>query len=90
MNPEIAVQSQGPTSIVFASDYLNKISGEKIERECRRQIDGASARHAADVDTAWEKMRAAGVLPATSESTLLELIGTAAAPEFKALQRLIR
>jgi nicotinamidase-related amidase len=52
--------------------------------------DATSARHAADVETAWEKMRAAGVLPATSESVLLELIGTAAAPEFKALQRLIR
>jgi anti-anti-sigma factor len=24
---------------VFASDYLNKLSGEKIERECRRQLE---------------------------------------------------
>lgn len=24
---------------VFASDYLNKLTGEKIERECRRQLD---------------------------------------------------
>jgi anti-anti-sigma factor len=24
---------------VFASDYLNKLTGEKIERECKRQLD---------------------------------------------------
>jgi len=24
---------------VYASDYLNKLSGEKIERECRRQLN---------------------------------------------------
>lgn len=29
----------GETATVYASDYLNKLSGEKIERECRRQID---------------------------------------------------
>ncbi len=39
-NLEITVQSQGQTATVFASDYLNQITGEKIERECRRQIDG--------------------------------------------------
>lgn len=25
--------------MVYASDYLNKLTGEKIERECRRQLD---------------------------------------------------
>jgi anti-anti-sigma factor len=25
--------------VVYASDYLNKLTGEKIERECRRQLD---------------------------------------------------
>ena len=41
MNTEykIPVQTTGETSTVFASDYLNKLSGEKIERECRRQLD---------------------------------------------------
>ena len=38
-NYEIPVSSEGEISTVFASDYLNKISGEKIERECKRQID---------------------------------------------------
>jgi anti-anti-sigma factor len=27
------------TAVVYASDYLNKLSGERIERECRRQLD---------------------------------------------------
>jgi len=29
----------GATAVVYASDYLNKLSGEKIERECRRQLN---------------------------------------------------
>ena len=29
----------GTTAVVYASDYLNKLTGEKIERECRRQIE---------------------------------------------------
>jgi anti-anti-sigma regulatory factor len=29
----------GETATIFASDYLNKLSGERIERECRRQLD---------------------------------------------------
>ncbi|MFN2533309.1 MAG: STAS domain-containing protein [Pyrinomonadaceae bacterium] len=31
--------SVGTTTVVYASDYLNKLTGEKIERECRRQLD---------------------------------------------------
>ncbi len=38
-NFDIAVRTEGDIATVFASDYLNKISGEKIERECKRQID---------------------------------------------------
>lgn len=26
-------------SVIFADSYLNKLSGEQIEHECRRQID---------------------------------------------------
>jgi anti-anti-sigma factor len=29
----------GDTAIIYASDYLNKLSGERIERECKRQLD---------------------------------------------------
>ncbi len=34
----------GTTAVVYACDYLNKLTGETIERECRRQItDGCRA-----------------------------------------------
>jgi nicotinamidase-related amidase len=52
--------------------------------------DATSSRRAADVGPAWDKMRAAGMLPTSSEQALLELVRTAEAPEFKGLQRLIR
>lgn len=29
----------GTAAVVYASDYLNKVSGERIERECKRQLD---------------------------------------------------
>ena len=29
----------GDTAIIYASDYLNKLSGERIERECKNQFD---------------------------------------------------
>jgi anti-anti-sigma factor len=28
----------GQTAVIYASDYLNKLSGERIERECQRQL----------------------------------------------------
>ncbi len=41
MNNEttISVEASNDTATVFATDYLNKLSGEKIERECKRQLD---------------------------------------------------
>ena len=35
---EVSILTEGETATVFAGDYLNKLTGEKIERECRRQI----------------------------------------------------
>jgi len=29
----------GTTAVVYASDYLNKLTGETIERECKKQLD---------------------------------------------------
>jgi anti-anti-sigma factor len=29
----------GTTTVIYASDYLNRLSGERIERECKRQLD---------------------------------------------------
>src|ERR1041384_5326241 len=34
----------GTTAVVYASDYLNKLTGERIERECKKRLDdGARA-----------------------------------------------
>lgn len=37
--PLVRSHCVGNTAVVYASDYLNKLTGEKIERECRRQLD---------------------------------------------------
>ena len=29
----------GTTAVIYAGDYLNKLTGERIERECKRQLD---------------------------------------------------
>ena len=36
---DISVETSGETATVYANDYLNRLSGERIERECRRQLD---------------------------------------------------
>ena len=52
--------------------------------------DATSSRRPGDIRPAWEKMRAAGMLPTSSEQALLELVQTAEAAEFKKLQRLLK
>ena len=42
--PGVSVETEGETAIVYASDYLNKLSGEKIERECRHRLDAGCRR----------------------------------------------
>ena len=37
-----AVQTEGEKAIVYAGDYLNKLSGELIERECRKRLDAGA------------------------------------------------
>ena len=32
-------RSVGAASVIYASDYLNKVSGERVERECKRQLE---------------------------------------------------
>jgi anti-anti-sigma factor len=39
---KLQVRSVGDTAIIYASDYLNKLSGERIERECKRQLESGS------------------------------------------------
>jgi nicotinamidase-related amidase len=52
--------------------------------------DATSSRLARDVAPAWAKMLAAGMLPTTSEQSLLELVETADAPEFRTLQSMLK
>ena len=52
--------------------------------------DATSSRRREDCEVGWQKMMQSGVAPTTVESALLELVRTAEAPEFKALQRLIK
>jgi anti-anti-sigma factor len=35
----IQARCVGDAAIIYASDYLNKLSGERIERECKRQLE---------------------------------------------------
>lgn len=39
INASVRTRCIGATAVVYASDYLNKLSGERIERECLRQLD---------------------------------------------------
>jgi len=34
----VRLRSEGNLAVIYAGDYLNKLSGERIERECRRQL----------------------------------------------------
>lgn len=36
---EVSVETEGEKSVIYATDYLNKLSGEQIERVCKRQLD---------------------------------------------------
>jgi len=35
----VRARSIGNTAVIYASDYLNKLNGERIERECRQQLE---------------------------------------------------
>jgi len=38
----IPVQNVSETATVFAGDYLNKLSGETIERECKKRLEAGA------------------------------------------------
>jgi anti-anti-sigma regulatory factor len=37
--PYVRSHCVGTTAVIYASDYLNKLTGERIERECRKQLN---------------------------------------------------
>ena len=39
---ELQVPVEGEKAIVYAGDYINKLSGEKIERECKQKLDAGA------------------------------------------------
>lgn len=39
ISPSIRSHCVGTTAIIYASDYLNKLAGERIERECKSRLD---------------------------------------------------
>lgn len=40
MTPETeTAKADDKRAVVFAGDYLNKLSGEQVERECRRRLN---------------------------------------------------
>ena len=39
MDFDIDVIHEGDTAVVYANEYLNKVSGERIERECRKKLE---------------------------------------------------
>lgn len=41
-NSNIRSHCVGTTAVVYASDYLNKLTGERIERECKKQLDSGA------------------------------------------------
>lgn len=39
INAPVRLRCIGEMAVVYAGDYLNKLSGERIECECRRQLE---------------------------------------------------
>ena len=37
-NTNLSAKIESETATIFAGNYLNKLSGEQIERECRRRL----------------------------------------------------
>ena len=42
MENNLSVRTEGETATVFAGDYLNKLSGEQIERECKKRFEAGA------------------------------------------------
>ena len=42
INSNVRSHCVGTIAVVYASDYLNKLTGERIERECKKQLDSGA------------------------------------------------
>lgn len=68
---DVSVEATGNRTVVFAGDYLNKLSGEQIEHVCKQQLD-AGCRELVVNFAATEVVNSIGI------SILLDVIDTAA------------
>jgi len=70
---------------------VNQTVLDLLQRKMRVHVvvDAVSARRGLDHRMAMEKMMQVGAIPATTEMVLFELLGTAEAPEFKKIQRMV-
>lgn len=73
MNLEAAgiATGEAKTAVVYAGDYLNKLTGEKIERECKKRLEEGCTELVVDFSST-EIVNSIGV------SILLGVIDTAA------------
>jgi nicotinamidase-related amidase len=71
---------------------VNQTVHDLLEQGYRVHVpfDAISSRFETDYRIGWEKMIGSGAVPTTVEMTCLEWVRTAAAPEFKAIQKLIK
>jgi nicotinamidase-related amidase len=71
---------------------VNQTTHDLLEQGYRVHVpfDAISSRFEADYRIGWEKMIGSGAAPTTVEMACLEWVKTAAAPEFKAIQKLIK
>lgn len=77
---------------IEAHACVNQTVHDLLERGYQPHVprDAITSRFEADGLAAWEKMIGSGAVPATVEMVALEWVRTAAAPEFKAVQKLIK
>jgi nicotinamidase-related amidase len=77
---------------IEAHACVNQTVHDLLERGYQVHVprDAMTSRFEADYRVAWQKMRGSGAVPSTVEMACLEWVRTAAAPEFKAIQKLIK
>jgi nicotinamidase-related amidase len=77
---------------IEAHACVNQTAHDLLDRGYRVHVpyDALSARSAHDLRVGWEKMIGSGAVPSSVEMACLEWVRTAAAPEFKAIHRLIK
>ena len=90
------LQASGRSQIVVcgieAHACVNQTVHDLLEHGYRVHVprDAISARSAQDLQAGWEKMIGSGAVPSSVEMACLEWVRTAAAPEFKAIHRIIK